>query len=121
MNLGLPSNIAEKEDNDGSALNDEISQISQKKNAIMNRQDFFIWQSTVEQHVSLRDKIDGSPFTKALVASFKECAYKYDLYEIYIQVNSYMEKYGASSLSTLYNVATKHFYFKISEKQLEKL
>jgi hypothetical protein len=32
-----------------------------------------------------------------------------------------MEKYGAASLSTLYNVATKHFYFKISEKQLEKL
>ena len=110
MNLGLPPNIAEKEYNDGPNFNDEISQIRQNKNAIMNRQDFFIWQSTVDQHVSLRDKIDGSPFTKAIEDSFKECTYKYDLYEIYIQVNSYMKKYGAASLSTLYNVATKHFY-----------
>ena len=85
----------------------------------MKRQDFFVWQSTVERYVSSRDKIDGSPFTKALVTSFKECAYKCDLYEIYIRVNSILENHDSACLSTLYNVATKHFYFKISEKKVE--
>ena len=64
--LDLPPNIEKTRDNDGSTISDEISQTNQNKNPIMKRQDFFIWQSTVERYVSLRDKIDGSPFTKAL-------------------------------------------------------
>ena len=37
----------------------------------------------------------------------------------YIRVNSILENHDSACLSTLYNVATKHFYFKISEKKVE--
>ena len=78
---------------------------------ILKRQDFFIWQSTVENYVALRDPLDGSPFIKALVTAFSNCAHKFDIFEIFIEVNNLMREHVSVSISTLYSVATRHFYF----------
>ena len=111
----FPLNVFQSNKNDG-LLDDNKTSLTAAKDFSLNKKDFFIWKSTIEGYKAIRNPIDGSPFIKAILTSFKEYAYKYDLFQIYLKVNMIMKELKNASLSTLYSVATKKFYFKISEK-----
>ena len=107
------STIKNEETDSHLESNDNENKLTSLDNLNTKRQDFFIWQSAVDNYKAMRDRNDGSIFIKCLVTAIVNSAYKYDLFRIFVETNNLMKLLGGAGLSTLHSTGTKVFYFKI--------
>ena len=106
-------------DSDTEDDDDDDDDDDKKSESSLFKEDFFIWQSTVENYQAARDPIDGSPFLKSLVVIICRYCYKYDLLRLYPKVNALMKSVSRErsqnvGFSTLSTISTKSFYLKSS-------
>ena len=98
--------------------NDNENKLTSLDSLNKKRQDFFIWQSAVDNYKAMRDRNDGSIFIKCLVTAIVNSAYRYDLFRIFVEANNLMKLLGGAGLSTLHATGTKNFYFKIANEHI---